>query len=55
MSGRHAWLRDSYVTKAERGVERVGLGDVADETSCRRSEEKCVMRNGVIDRVHIVW
>jgi len=36
-------------------VDLVGLGDGEDETSCLRSAEICVMRNGVIDTAHRVW
>jgi hypothetical protein len=35
-------------------VELVGLGDGGDETSCQRSAENCVMRNGEVDMVHRV-
>jgi hypothetical protein len=32
----------------------VGFGDGGDETSCLRSEENSVLRNGVTDRAHRV-
>jgi len=56
MSGRHESLCDSDVVTSSVGrVELMGLGDGGDETSCLRSEENCVLRNGVIDMAHRVW
>jgi hypothetical protein len=55
LSGRHASLCDSDVVTRVGRVELMGLGDGGDETSCLRSEENCVLRNGVIDMAHRVW